>query len=273
MKLFQKDISDVELVFFDVETTGLHPLEGDAVCEIGAVKIKGTAQISEFSELINPKRPIPPEASAVHHIYDSDVSGKPYFEGIVDRFLYFIGSGILCGYNVGFDLGFINAELTRIKYPPIDVPSIDVLTMARRMVHAARHNLKSVAEYLNISAKNFHRALDDAVVTKDVFLSLRNIAVGKGIQQTGDFISLYGLDNKFLKNYEGPKIAFLKESVRAQLKIQIRYVSYANKVNTFIVVPKRIEEKDTRKYLIAVHPLTKKELTFKLSRILSADVV
>jgi len=273
MKLSQKDIDDVELVFFDVETTGLYPSSGDTVCEIGAVKIKGPTQVSVFNELINPKRKIPPEASAVHHIYDSDVEAKPYFEEIVDRFLYFIGSSVLCGYNVGFDLGFLNAELTKIKYLPIDIPSIDVLIMARRMVQAAHYNLKAVAEHLNILARNFHRALDDAIVTKDIFLIIKDMAEKKGIRRVGDFISLYGFDNDFFKKHQEPKITFLKESIRAQLKIQIHYVSYANEANTFIVIPREIEKKDNRDYLIAIHPSTRKELTFNLSRILSADVV
>ena len=273
MKLFHKDIDDVELVFFDVETTGLYPSSGDAVCELGAVKIQGGTETAVFNELINPKRSIPPEASAVHHIYDSDVDGKPYFEEVVDRFLYFIGSSVLCGYNIGFDLGFLNAELTRIKYPPIDIPSIDVLVMARRTIQSAHYNLKAVTEHLNISAKNFHRALDDAIATKDIFLIIKDIAAQKGIRRTGDFISLYGFDNNFFKKHQEPKIAFLKESIRAQLKIQIRYVSYANTANTFIIIPKKVEEKEGRKYLIAVHSLTQKELTFNLSRILRADIV
>jgi len=273
MKLSHKDINEVELVFFDVETTGLYPFSGDTVCELGAVKIKGETEIASFNELINPKRKIPSEASAIHHIYDSDVSGKPYFEEIVDRFLYFIGSSVLCGYNVGFDLGFLNAELTKIKYPPIDVPSIDVLVMARRMIQAEHYNLKAVSEQLNISARNFHRALDDAIVTKDIFLIIKGMAAQKGIKQTGDFISLYGFDNDFFKKHQEPKITFLKESIRAQLKIQIRYVSCTNVANTFIVIPKRIEEKDRRKYLIATYPLIQKEFTFNLSCILRVDVV
>ena len=272
MKLSQKDINDVELTFFDVETTGLYPYSGDTVCELGAVKIKGETQISVFSELINPKRSIPPEASAVHHIYDRDVSGKPYFEEIVDRFLYFIGSSVLCGYNVGFDLGFLNAELAKIKYPPIDVPAIDVLIMARRTIQASHYNLQSVAEHLNIAANNFHRALDDAIATKNIFLIIKNMVAQKGIRQIGDFISLYGFDNDFFKKHQEPKVAFLKESIRTQIKIQIRYVSYSNAANTFIVMPKRMEERGGRKYLIAAHPATQKELTFNLTRILRADI-
>ena len=164
--------------------------------------------------------------------------------------------------------------LEPIKYKNLSTTSsIDVLVMTRRMVQAAHYNLKAVAERLNILARNFHRALDDAIVTKDIFLIIKDMAAQKGIKRTGDFISLYGFDNNFFKKHQEPKITFLKESIRAQLKIQIRYISYANAANTFIIIPKRVEEKDGRKYLIAAHPLTQKELTFNLSRILRADVV
>ena len=271
MKLLQRDIGEAELVFFDVETTGLSPSSGDAVCELGAVKIKGETEISVFEELINPKRSIPPEASAVHHIYDNDVRSKPYFEEVADRFLYFIGRSILCGYNIGFDLGFLNAEFSRIKYPLIDVPSIDVLAMARRTVQSAHYDLKTIAERLNVAVKTFHRALDDAVAAKDVFLAIKDIAAQKGIRQIGDFISLYGFDNGFFKKCQEPKIAFIEESIRRQAKIQIRYISHSNTANTFIVVPRKIEDRNERKYLVAVHSSTQKELTFSLNGILRVD--
>jgi exodeoxyribonuclease X len=55
----------------DLETTGLCP--DDAVVEIGAVDLVGDQAIIIGSDLVRPPIPIPPEASAIHHITDDDV--------------------------------------------------------------------------------------------------------------------------------------------------------------------------------------------------------
>ncbi len=75
----------------DLETTGLEPPEGD-ICEIGWCDIVmkedlAGSPVTDYvapmasgfggSMLINPGHPIPPETSAIHHITDEDVAGKP----------------------------------------------------------------------------------------------------------------------------------------------------------------------------------------------------
>ena len=135
-------LRDLSLVFFDVETTGLNPHEKDAICEIGAVKMKEDVIVDTFQTLINPKREIPHYVSSIHHIYDEDVKDAPYFEDIADKFLDFLKDSIICGYNLSFDLNFLNKELERIKYPLLEnFPTIDVLKMARRSLKLTRYSL------------------------------------------------------------------------------------------------------------------------------------
>jgi exodeoxyribonuclease X len=59
----------------DLETTGTGP--DDHVVEIAAVDFIGSDIQIVSSDLVRPPIPIPPEASAVHHITDDDVSGSP----------------------------------------------------------------------------------------------------------------------------------------------------------------------------------------------------
>lgn len=115
---------------FDFETTGL-PAEGDpqAVVEIGWTDIQATfgdpipkACICEIglpkSMLINPGRPIPVAARAVHHIIDEDVIGSPMMDtgalalsdgspdhywahnADFDRQFWGTGRRILCSYKI-----------------------------------------------------------------------------------------------------------------------------------------------------------------------------
>ena len=83
---FKKSIDEFDLVFFDVETTGLNPSTGDAVCEIGAVKVRNNKIIERFQTLVNPNRPMPREAFLVHKISEEELKNAPFFSQIVDEF-------------------------------------------------------------------------------------------------------------------------------------------------------------------------------------------
>ena len=62
-----------DYVLYDLETTGTSS-KYDEVIEISAVKVKNGVVTEEFSQLVNPGRPIPSAASAVNHITDDMVA-------------------------------------------------------------------------------------------------------------------------------------------------------------------------------------------------------
>src|SRR5450756_3176217 len=107
-------------IVLDTEATGLDPLRGDRLVEIGCVEILNrmpTGQV--FHRHINPERDMPAEALAVHGLSSEFLAGKPLFHEVVEEFLTFIGDAPLVIHNASFDIGFINAELDRIKRSPI----------------------------------------------------------------------------------------------------------------------------------------------------------
>ena len=67
-----------DYVLFDLETTGTSCIY-DEVIEISAVKVRSGKVVEEFSQLVNPKRPIPYAASMVNHISDEMVANEPDF--------------------------------------------------------------------------------------------------------------------------------------------------------------------------------------------------
>lgn len=175
-KLKGINLANLNLLFIDVETTGLHSVKGDAICEIGALKLKGEKVIDTFQTLINPKIKISQVASKIHNIYQKDIENAPYFEDIAVKLSEFLAGSIICGYNIGFDLSFLNNEFKKINFSPVRASSLDVLVMARiAFPDLKKHNLVYVANFLNLGkGKKFHRAYDDAEVTKDVFLKIKN---------------------------------------------------------------------------------------------------
>lgn len=262
-----------DLVFIDVETTGLEPVKGDAVCEIGAFKFREDTLINKFHTLVNPQMRIPYEASKIHNIYDEEVKDAPTFGEIVEELMNFLKNSVICGYNIGFDLEFLNAELKRINYPPINLPTLDVLGMARKVFpHLGQYNLAYLARYLNVESLGFHRALDDALVASKIFFKIKDVLQNKGVTKIGDFLSLYGLNNEFLKKLQEPKLSLIKESISHSLELRISYLSYSNTLHTFNLKPKELIE-DNNFYIIGMNSTTHQQLRLNVNRILNLEIV
>src|ERR1700730_16843999 len=121
-------------IILATENTGLDPLRGDRLVEIGCVEIFNRMPTGQTYHChINPERDMPAEAFAVHGLSTEFLATKPLFTEVVDEFLAFIGDAPLVIHNASFDIGFINAELDRIKRPAIPRDRlVDTLLLARR---------------------------------------------------------------------------------------------------------------------------------------------
>src|SRR3954465_7356783 len=107
-------------IVLDTETTGLDPLRGDRLVEIGCVEMFNRMPTGQtFHRYINPERDMPAEAYAVHGLSTAFLASKPLFTEVVEEFLEFIADAPLVIHNASFDISFINAELDRIKRQPI----------------------------------------------------------------------------------------------------------------------------------------------------------
>ena len=104
------------IVFFDLETTGMSPTE-DRIVELAAVRIERDGEVTRYQSLINPGRPIPGRATAVHHISDGMVADAPRFSEVGRAFLEFAAESTLVAHNAYFDLGFLQESLARTGLP------------------------------------------------------------------------------------------------------------------------------------------------------------
>ncbi|MDD5465572.1 MAG: 3'-5' exonuclease [Candidatus Omnitrophica bacterium] len=188
-----EDIDEVEFSIFDTETTGLYPDAGDRIVELAALRVKGKQRLAVFDALVNPGRPVSPEAFAVNKITPEMLKDAPATETVMPKFLDFIAGSCLCSYNAGFDLSFLNSELKLIDFPAIDnIAVFDVLAMAKRLMpDLPRYALWFVAQKLGVEAKQEHRALSDVEMTWEVFTRLKIICAQKGITGFTSFSSLF----------------------------------------------------------------------------------
>jgi DNA polymerase III subunit epsilon len=163
-------------IVLDTETTGLDPLRGDRLVEIGCVEILNRMPTGQtFHRHINPERDMPAEAFAVHGLSGEFLADKPLFAHVVEDFLDFIGDAPLVIHNASFDIGFINAELDRIKRPQISRDRlVDTLLLARRKHPGVSNRLDDLCSRYAIdnSRRTKHGALLDAELLAEVYIDL-----------------------------------------------------------------------------------------------------
>jgi DNA polymerase III subunit epsilon len=155
-------------IFYDTETTGIKA-EKDFIIEIAAYDPVNNLT---FEQLINPGIPIPPDATAIHHITDEMVKEAPIFSQAGRAFVEFCsGDAVLIAHNNdSFDLHFLKAEFARNGIVMPGWKFFDTLKWARRYrPDLPRHTLQFLREIYCIPANNAHRALDDVIVLHKVY--------------------------------------------------------------------------------------------------------
>ncbi len=166
---------DREIVL-DTETTGLDPLNGDRLIEIGCIELINRIPTGrEFHTYINPDRDVPMEAQSVHGISTEFLQDKPRFPEVAPQFLEFISDDDLVIHNAAFDVGFLNTELERIPLIAISMERvIDTLQIARRKHPGGPNNLDALCKRYGIdnTKRVKHGALLDSVLLAEVYVEL-----------------------------------------------------------------------------------------------------
>ena len=159
---------DRPLVAFDLETTGVM-VDRDRIVEIALVRVEPDGSRRTFRSLVNPEMPIPPAASAVHHITDDDVRDAPVLAALAGEVVAFFDGADLAGFNSArFDAPFLESELRRV--------GCDVSFAGRRHFDAfaifrimePRTLVAAYKKYCGKDLTDAHSALADVEATIDV---------------------------------------------------------------------------------------------------------
>lgn len=163
-----------ELVL-DCETTGLSPHDGHRIIELACVEMvnaipTGASWLWRF----NPERDIPMAASAIHGITIEMLADKPLFAEAAPEILSVIADARLIIHNASFDVGFVNAELTRAGMPPLAADVTCTLMLARRKHPGMKNNLDALCQRYGISTarRTKHGALIDCELLAEVYAEL-----------------------------------------------------------------------------------------------------
>lgn len=163
-------------IVLDTETTGIDHSKGHRIVELGAVELVNHIPSGKtFHYYIDPERDVPSEAEAIHGLTTQFLKGKPVFAAIAQEFVAFIGNASLVIHNASFDVGFLNAELGRLKMPAI-LPErvVDTLMLARQKHPMGPNSLDALCKRYGIdnSKRDKHGALLDSELLADVYLEL-----------------------------------------------------------------------------------------------------
>lgn len=179
--LFDKNSED-EYVCFDCETTGLNP-KVDDIISIGAVRIKGNKidLKNKFERFVKPKSAdMVEEAIKVHHIREMDLQDAGDIDEVLEEFLEFIGNRKLVGYFLEFDIKMINKYLKPKLGITLPNKNYEVSAIyydyKEEKIPQSNIDLRfnTIMKDLSIPAMGAHDAINDAIMTSMIFLSLKN---------------------------------------------------------------------------------------------------
>jgi len=189
------DLKDIDFAFVDTETTSLAGTSVRIV-EIGIVVSRGEDENFRFSTLINPNCPVSKETLEITKIKLLEISQSPSFEEKWIEIKNILKGKVFIAHNLSFDLGAITSELKRFgEILELDFPPICTLKFARKVFKKESCALDSLCDIAGIKVLERHRALPDALLTKELFffmikyISNNDIAKISSLEDILDFVT------------------------------------------------------------------------------------
>lgn len=156
----------------DAETTGFDP-RWDEIIELAALRVRGGEVVAQFSTLVRPRYEIPTFVTQHTGISNDDVADAPPLRQALADFLEFIGSDVLVGHYVHFDVNFLYDAAASIYGRSVSNDMVDTMRLARHILpQLESHSLCDVAAALGVCQKAAHRALVDCETTHAVMVAM-----------------------------------------------------------------------------------------------------
>lgn len=260
-------LMEVPLVFVDVETTGLDPSRGDRICEVALIRREPSGSTYEWSQLIDPQRPISRGAYAVNRISASLLKGAPRFAAVIPEVNDVVSGAVWVAHNAPFDLGFLQSEYRRARRVFVERPVIDTVHLARRHFRFPSNRLGELARQFGVVVEEAHRALGDCRTTLAVFESIINATFKDSPPRVSD---LAVHPDRMQPGADPWKL--LPPSLELMLAesrdLEIVYVTAEGTRSTRRVTVVDVVQKSRDLYLVAHCHLRGDERSFRLDRII-----
>ncbi len=148
-------------IFLDLETTGLSPRD-DGITEIGAVILEAGKPAREWSTLVRPEKPIPPEIARMTGISNEMVRDAPAFSEVAPQLAALLEGALLVAHNARFDYGFLKQAFAR-ENMAFFAPTLCTARLARELEPDLESaGLDALSARYGLNGGDRHRALGDA---------------------------------------------------------------------------------------------------------------
>lgn len=164
--------SSEALTFLDFETTGLEVGKNNVI-EFGALKIDEDGNEHTFQAFVRPKEVISEKITQITGIDAAMVEGASSLEETMQEFALFSANTKLVAHNADFDIPWLVTASLRYEIP-LKIDTVICTLKWAREAGEPRCSLGALTKKYAIAHTNAHRALADAVATKEVYFIFEN---------------------------------------------------------------------------------------------------
>ncbi|MFD2613237.1 exonuclease domain-containing protein [Paenibacillus gansuensis] len=187
--LYDLPLKELEIVVFDLETTGFYPNSGDEILSFGGVVVLGS-QIQEnktFYSLVNPKRRVPEHIELLTGITNEMAESAPELMEVLHNFMEFIDKRLLVAHASGHDKQFLNAALWKTSKVNLTHRLLDTMMIAKWLdPKRPSYGLDELLESYRIPVTVRHQALEDALMTARLWVKFMGEIESRQVATLGD---------------------------------------------------------------------------------------
>ena len=183
-------------IILDTETTGLEA-QDEAIIQLSAIKYgcDGKA-IDCFSTYLNPGRNIPSNITQLTGITNRMVAKAPTANQIEQDFFSFIGTSLIVGYNIRFDLRFLQCTFKNAFH---SCNYVDVLQIARQLFELPNYKLETVSASIGFTPSGqHHNALVDCEAVASI---LHHVGADLDIWRNQYYVPVKRVEPEFEAGY------------------------------------------------------------------------
>lgn len=191
----QQSLLETTFTVFDLETSGFFPKLGDEVISIGAIKINAATQKIEqenFYEVVSPIGKVSEGIYSLTGLTKQQLNNGTSFEAAFLKFLQYSKGTILVAHPASFDINFLQIMLKRRGIVNFNPEFIDSYFLANYLQPNGKNKLDQLVALFNIDKKERHHALNDAIMTAEIFLKLLYLLQKKRVHTLEDYFKLKG---------------------------------------------------------------------------------
>jgi DNA polymerase III subunit epsilon len=165
-------LHELNVVVFDLETTGFHPEKGDQIISIGAVKMTGDhiMKTETFYSLVKADIQLSDEISTLTNIQNEDLQNAPTASEVLMQFFKFVHKHTLVAHHAKHEQSFMQKMTWDLLKTRFEHRIIDTSFLIRLSNPVSKSMpLEDVCSECAIEIKDRHHALGDALLTAQIW--------------------------------------------------------------------------------------------------------